>query len=81
MEAAISKSVILSLHDPWNMIESYFEPGVDFIYWYDEKDLEEKIRHISEHYEDYLPMVENAYNKVINNWTTRHFFDTYLRNL
>ena len=81
MEAAISKSVILSLHDPWNMIESYFEPEVDFIYWYDEKDLEEKIRHISKHYEDYIPMVERAYNKVVNNWVRENFFNDYLKDL
>ena len=80
-EAAISKSLILSLHDPWNMIESYLIPGKDFLYWYDIKDLEDKIRHIILHYDEYESMIESAYNKVANNWTTRHFFKQYLENL
>jgi hypothetical protein len=80
-EAAMCKSIILSLHDPWNMIESFLEPGKDFIYWYDEKDLKEKITHILANYDDYIPMIEHAYNTVVNNYTTKHFFETYLKDL
>lgn len=81
IEAAASKSIILCLQDPWNVIESYFEPDKDFIYWTDENDLEEKIRHILSHYDDYLPMAESAYNTLINNFTPKHFFEQYLINL
>ena len=80
-EAVMSKSLILCLQDPWNVIESYFEPDKDFIYWTDIKDLEEKTRHILSHYDDYLPIVENAYNKLVSNFSIRHFFDKYLVNL
>jgi len=80
-EAVESKSLMLCYKDPWNMIESYFEEGVDFIYWTDAKDLEEKINHILAHYNDYLPVVEHAYATLLNNYTLQHFFDTYLRGL
>jgi len=81
LEAAASKSLILCLYDPWNIIEEYFTPNVDFIYWYNIKDLEEKIQYILNHYDDYQPMIENAYNKLINNFTTKHYFDKYLKDL
>lgn len=81
IEAAASKSIILCLQDPWNVIESYFEKDKDFIYWTDERDLEEKIRHILSHYDDYLPMAEHAYETLMNNFTPRIFFETYLKNL
>lgn len=81
LEAAVSRSLILMFHDPWNMIESYFEPDVDFVYWYNEKDLEEKIHHILSHYDDYQPMIESAYNKVSTLYTTEQFFKQYLEQL
>lgn len=81
LEAAASKSLILNFFDPWNEIEDYFTPNVDFLYWYDEKDLEDKIHHIINNYDSYKPMVENAFNKLINNFTTKHYFEKFLLNL
>jgi hypothetical protein len=81
MEAAASKSLILCLQDPWNLIESYFEETVDFIYWKNAQDLEDKIKHILSHYDDYQHIIENAYNTLMNNYTPKHFFDLYLKNL
>jgi len=80
LEAAMSKSLILSFRDPWNMIESYFEKD-EFMYWTDLKDLEEKINHILSHYDDYIPMIEKAYNRVINNYTREIFFEKFLKNI
>lgn len=81
IEAAASKSIILCLRDSWNMIESYFEEGKDFIYWDDEYDLEEKIYYILNHYEDYSSMIEHAYNTVMAQFTPDQFFYRYLKNL
>jgi hypothetical protein len=78
-EAAMSKSLILNFYDSWNLIESYFEPD-EFLYWYDLKDLEEKIHHIVNNYEDYIPTIEKAYNRVTTKYTTQSFFEKYLRN-
>lgn len=80
LEAAMSKSLILTLHDPWNIIESLFEPD-EFVYWYDNEDLEKKIKHILQNYNDYIPMIEKAYRRVVDNYTTNHFFEKYLKNI
>lgn len=81
LEAAACKSIILSLQDPWNMIESYFEKDKDFIYWTNSDDLEEKIRYILSHYDEFQPMADHAYNTLMNNFTTECFFNQYLKNL
>lgn len=80
LEAAMSKSLILNYKDPWNLIELYFEKD-EFIYWTDLKDLEEKINHIISHYDDYIPMIEKAYNRVISNYTNKIFFEKFLKNI
>lgn len=76
-EAAASKSVILCLQDPWNIIEHYFDKD-EFIYWTNENDLRDKIQYISNNYDKFIPMVEKAYHKLINNYTIKHFFEKYL---
>jgi hypothetical protein len=78
LEAVASKSLVLNYFDPWNEIEDYFEPNKDFLYWFNEKDLEEKIHHVLAHYDEYQPMIENAYNKLMGNFTTRHYFEKFL---
>lgn len=80
-EAIMSKSLILCLQDPWNVIESYLEPNKDFIYWNGSDDLMEKINHIITHYDDYTPIIESAYAKMTSNFSIRHFFDQYLKEL
>ncbi len=81
VEAAACKSIILCHFEDHRVVEMMFEPDVDFIYWYTLDDLREKINSILENYDKYTYLIENAYNKVINNWTTYHFFEKYLRNL
>ena len=77
-EAAFSKSIILHLKDSWNVIEKWFEPEKEFLYYDNEHDLEEKIHHILNNYGDYYHIAENAYNRAINNYTTQHFIDKYI---
>lgn len=77
-EAAFSKSIILNKQDPWNVIENWFEPEKEFLYYENEKDLEEKINEILKNYGDYYHIAENAYNKAMNNYTTKHFIEKYI---
>jgi len=81
LEAAACKSVMLCHFEEFKFIETQFTPDKDFIYWYNFKDLEEKINEILNNYDKYTYLAENAYNTLINNWTTYHFFEKYLRNL
>jgi hypothetical protein len=67
--------------EEFRCVEWYFEPDKDFIYWYNTDDLEEKIHEILNNYEKYTYLADNAFYKLINNWTTHHFFEKYLKNL
>ena len=77
-EAAAARCLILCKKDEWNIIETWFEEGKDFLYFTDVNDLREKINHILANYSEYQFMIENAYNKVVNNYTTKHFVQKYL---
>jgi hypothetical protein len=81
IEAAASKSLMLCLHDNWNLLEQQFTPDVDFIYWYNINDLMEKIKHILSNYESYTPMIESAYEKIKTRWSTKMFFDQFLKDI
>ncbi len=77
-ESAFSKSIILYWKDPWNTIEHYFEPEKEFLYFNDENDLKEKIDEILKNYDKYKHIADAAYEKAINNYTTKHFVNKYL---
>lgn len=79
-EAAFSRSLILCKRDPFNVIEKYFEPEKEFVYFND-GELKQKIEEILANYEEYLPIIESAYIKAVNLYTTETFFDKYLKNL
>jgi hypothetical protein len=78
-ESALCKSLILCQKDPWNVIENYFEPNKEFLY-YDKNKAKEQIQDIIHHYNDYLPIISNAYIKGLN-YTTQSFFDKYLKDI
>ena len=49
--------------DEWNVVEDFYEPDKEFIYFQNEKDLDNKIKDISNNWDDYQEIVDNAYNK------------------
>jgi hypothetical protein len=77
-EAAFCKSLILCKKDRFNVIENWFEPNKEFIYFESQSELDEIIQKVINNYEDYLPIVEAAHIKAINNYTTRHFIKKFL---
>ena len=79
-EAAFGRSLILCKRDPFNVIERYFEPDKEFIY-YDDTNLESKITEILKNFSKYEKVIDNAYNKAVDNYTVTKFVDTYLKNL
>ena len=72
-EAAFSRTLNLVKKDPWNVIERYYTPDVDFVYFEDLEELEGKIQDILNHWESYQPMIESAYRKSLN-YTCRHLY-------
>ena len=73
-ESAFSRSLILCKRDHWNIIELYYEPNVDFIYFNENDELEEIIKDILANYSDYEQMIENAYNKSLN-YTSKNLYE------
>ena len=62
-EAAISRTLNLVMRDDWNIIEEYYEPYKDFVYFNDPTDLRYKIEDILNNWGDYQKMIENAFEK------------------
>ena len=78
-EAAISKTLNLVYKDQWNIIEDWYEPNSEFIYFNSKKDLENKIQDILNNWNDYQPIIENAYNKSML-YTTEKFVNYINKN-
>lgn len=77
-EAAFCKSLMLVYRDDWNPIENWFTPNKDFLYFSNEYELDQLINEqLDERQHD--DMIDNAYNKAINNYTTKHFVERYLK--
>ena len=79
-EAAISRCVNLVYRDEWNVIEDYYEPGKEFIYFDSEKDLQEKIDYILQNWEsdNIQGIVSAAYQKATR-YTSENFMKNYSR--
>ena len=78
-EAALNKSLILIKKDPWNVIEKFLTPNEDFIYFNDSNNLTEIIQNILNNYEYYENIVNNAFVKVFNNYTSEKFYEKYVK--
>lgn len=70
-EAAVSKTLILCKKDPWNLIEDFYTPGEDFIYFNSNDELEGKIKEILDNWNEYKHIPENAYKKAFNYTTDK----------
>lgn len=66
IEAAFCKTLNLIKYDKWNVVEKWFKPDEDFIYYYNKIDLEEKIEDILKNYDKYIKIINNAHKKVFN---------------
>jgi hypothetical protein len=77
-EAACSQCIILCLKDNYNVIEDWFTPNEDFLYFSSNDELDNLIVEILNNYEKYAFLGFNAYNKYMNNYTLQHFCDKYI---
>ncbi|MBN1381135.1 MAG: glycosyltransferase family 1 protein [Deltaproteobacteria bacterium] len=62
-ELALCKTLILCQRDLWNLIEDYYLPGKEFIYFDSIDDLNTIIPAILDEYDSYKDVIENAYKK------------------
>ncbi len=77
-EAAFSRSLILCRKDNFNVIEKYFTPGEEFVY-YEDGGLVETVNKILANYDAYLPVIDRAYKRAAEQYTTAAFFEKYLK--
>jgi hypothetical protein len=77
-EAAFSRSLILCRRDPFNIIERYFSPGEEFVY-YEPGRLDETLQDILSDYPAYSDVIERAYARAAECYSTAAFYDAYLR--
>ena len=77
VEAAFNKTLSLVKKDPWNVVENWFEPGKDFIYYETNQQLPILVKEISENFHKYEHIIDNAYNKAIENYTSEKLFQKF----
>ena len=73
-EAAACRTLNLIKKDPWNVVERYYTPDEDFIYFNSNEELESKIKDILNNWGDYQQIIENAYQKSLS-YTTEKLFN------
>ena len=78
-ESAFSKCIMLVKRDPWNVIENFFEPEKDFLYFDNEAEFSQISEELLSNYDQYNHIAENAHNRALNNYTTKHFVEKYLQ--
>lgn len=77
-EAAFCRSLILCKKDKFNVIEKYFTPREEFVY-YEEGKLVDTLNEILGNYDAYLPVIDKAYNRAVEQYTTAAFFEKFLK--
>ena len=77
-EAAFCKSLMLVYKDDFNIIEEWFTPDEDFLYFSTEEELKNIISDALQNYERYSTIIYNAFNKAINNYTIEKFVEKYI---
>jgi hypothetical protein len=77
-EAAACKTLMLVLKDDYNIIEDWFKPNEDFIY-YERGNLISTIKSCLEDYDKYTDLIESAHQKLMTKYTTSNFIERYLK--
>lgn len=79
-EAAFCRSLILCQRDPWNLVERFFTPGEEFVY-FEPGRLAETLRAVLADYPRHAAIAERAHQRAVREYSTTAFFTKFLRNL
>lgn len=87
-DSAAMKSLMLCYKDPFadlphpykTPIEYYYEPDVDFLYFENSSHLNEILQDVKENFDapKYKNMIDSAYTKLVNNYTTEIWYEKYI---
>lgn len=75
IEAIFNKTLVVLKEDPWRIFDKWFKPDEDFLYYKNDEDLEPLLREISNDWDSYKHIAENAYNKAMQHYTCKRTFD------
>eukprot|EP00667_Euglena_gracilis_P012646 EG_transcript_12994 len=78
VEAAGCGAVMLVFNDGYNVIEQYYEPGVDFVYWTDLADFHRQVRRVLADPPTYEAMARRARAKTLERYTAARFAADFL---
>ena len=80
IEAARCGTLILCKEDDFNIIEDFFEPNVDFIYFND-YNFDDIVKDVLENYESekYQKIINSAYNKVDTLYNIKNFYNDNIK--
>ena len=79
IEASITKSLVLVLRDPWNVIEHTFQPDVHFIYFDSIDKLKDKINECLANWSYCEKIIDNMYDKCMSELSVQSFYDKHLK--
>ena len=77
-EIASSKSLLIVKRDPWNLMEDFYEPEKEFIYFDNFEQLHDIIKDVRDNFENYEPIIEAAYQKSLA-YTAEKIYE-YIKN-
>lgn len=78
-DAAVSKSLILILKDPWNVIETWFKPDVHFIYFNSFDELPKKIDWCLNNWNQCEKIINNMFEEYMQKYTIEKFYEYKLK--
>tara|TARA_Y100000310_G_C20626212_1_gene786036 strand:- start:117 stop:1079 length:963 start_codon:yes stop_codon:yes gene_type:complete len=81
IESAANRVLMVVKKDPWNIIERWFKPDIDFVYYESKEELKEILSDVSKNWSSYEHIVENAYNKLVDSYTSDHFIEKMERSI
>ena len=77
-EAGFSKCIPLVYYHKSKIVETYFVPDVDFIYFRNLNELTTLINKIVNDYDSYKHIAENIYKKCVENYKVTDFIEKYI---
>eukprot|EP01001_Neometanema_parovale_P005639 NODE_2057_length_1525_cov_51.129815_g1959_i0.p1 GENE.NODE_2057_length_1525_cov_51.129815_g1959_i0~~NODE_2057_length_1525_cov_51.129815_g1959_i0.p1 ORF type:complete len:272 (-),score=15.28 NODE_2057_length_1525_cov_51.129815_g1959_i0:21-836(-) len=78
IEAAACGAMMMVYNDGFNVIEQYFVPDLDFLYWYNATDFGIKLQRVLANFDAYSPMIQRARTKALSNYTVQKWVQQYI---
>eukprot|EP00668_Euglena_longa_P030118 GGOE01037532.1.p1 GENE.GGOE01037532.1~~GGOE01037532.1.p1 ORF type:complete len:455 (-),score=110.71 GGOE01037532.1:92-1456(-) len=74
-EAAMSGALMLVFNDGINVIEKYFVPGEEFLYWQNASDLRSQLEDVLAHPDRYESIARRAYEATLRHYTVERWVE------